>query len=75
MSDPALLEISEISEAISGRRISSVEATQACLARIKAWQPEVNAFIRLDEEEALRTAAERDQELAVGKSRGPLRRR
>lgn len=72
MSDPALLDLAEIAEAIAARRISAVEATQACLDRIKAWQPEVNAFIRLDEQEALRTAAERDAELASGKSRGAL---
>lgn len=72
MSDPALLSLSEISDAIAARRISSVEATQACLKRIKAWQPEVNAFIRLDEEEALSTAAARDAELSAGKSRGKL---
>lgn len=72
MSDPALLDLAQISEAIAARRISSAEATQACLDRIKVWQRQVNAFIRLDEEEALRTAAERDAELAAGKSRGPL---
>jgi aspartyl-tRNA(Asn)/glutamyl-tRNA(Gln) amidotransferase subunit A len=72
MSDPALLSLSEIADAIAARRISSVEATQACLKRIKAWQPEVNAFIRLDEEEALSIAAARDAELAAGKSRGKL---
>jgi aspartyl-tRNA(Asn)/glutamyl-tRNA(Gln) amidotransferase subunit A len=72
MSDPALLSLSEIADAIAARRISSVEATQACLKRIKAWQPEVNAFIRLDEEEALNMAAARDAELSAGKSRGKL---
>jgi aspartyl-tRNA(Asn)/glutamyl-tRNA(Gln) amidotransferase subunit A len=72
MSDPALLSLSEIADAIAARRISSVEATQACLKRIKAWQPEVNAFIRLDEGEALSIAAARDAELAAGKSRGKL---
>jgi aspartyl-tRNA(Asn)/glutamyl-tRNA(Gln) amidotransferase subunit A len=72
MSDPALLNLSEVADAIAARRISSVEATQACLERIKAWQPEVNAFIRLDEEEALNIAAARDAELSAGKSRGKL---
>jgi aspartyl-tRNA(Asn)/glutamyl-tRNA(Gln) amidotransferase subunit A len=72
MSDPALLDLSEIADAIAARRISSVEATQACLSRIKLWQPEVNAFIRLDEEEALSTAAACDAELAAGRSRGKL---
>lgn len=72
MSDPCLLDLTEIAEAIAARRISSVEATRACLDRIAAWQPAVNAFIRIDEEEALRSAAERDRELAQGRRRGPL---
>jgi len=72
MSDPCLLDLTDIASSIAARRISAVEATQACLARIKAWQPEVNAFIRLDEDEALTVAAERDRELTQGRSRGPL---
>lgn len=72
MSDPCLLDLTDIAGAIASRRISAVEATQACLARIKAWQPAVNAFIRLDEDEALTVAAERDRELAEGRSRGLL---
>src|SRR6201991_1056562 len=72
MTDLVLQDLSEIADAIAVRRISSVEATKACLKQIKAWQPEVNAFIRLDEEEALATAAARDAELAAGKSRGRL---
>jgi aspartyl-tRNA(Asn)/glutamyl-tRNA(Gln) amidotransferase subunit A len=72
MTDLALQDLSEIADAIAARRVSSVEATQACLNRIKAWQPEVNAFIRLDEEEALATAAARDVALAAGKSLGRL---
>jgi aspartyl-tRNA(Asn)/glutamyl-tRNA(Gln) amidotransferase subunit A len=72
MTDPALLDLTEIAVAIAMRRVSSVEATQACLARIKVWQPEINAFIRIDEESALRQAAECDAELAAGRRRGPL---
>jgi aspartyl-tRNA(Asn)/glutamyl-tRNA(Gln) amidotransferase subunit A len=72
MSDPTVLDLTEIAEAIAMRRASSVEVTKACLARIKAWQPEINAFIRLDEESALLQAAERDAESAAGRHRGPL---
>jgi aspartyl-tRNA(Asn)/glutamyl-tRNA(Gln) amidotransferase subunit A len=72
MSDLTLLDLTEIAEAIAMRRASSLEVTTACLARIKAWQPVINAFIRVDEESALRQAAERDAELAAGRHRGPL---
>jgi aspartyl-tRNA(Asn)/glutamyl-tRNA(Gln) amidotransferase subunit A len=72
MTDPTLLDLTDVADLIAMRRASSIEVTKACLARIKAWQPEINAFIRLDEESALRQATERDAELAAGRRRGPL---
>jgi aspartyl-tRNA(Asn)/glutamyl-tRNA(Gln) amidotransferase subunit A len=54
--DPALWDLSEVADAIAERRISSVEATEACLARIEAWQPRVNAFLRLYKDKALAQA-------------------
>ena len=70
--DIALWDLSEVSDAIATRRISSVEATEACLARIEAWQPRVNAFLRLYKDKALAQAKAMDTELAAGKRRGPL---
>ena len=70
--DLALWELSEIADAIAARRITSVEATEACLARIEVWQPRVNAFLRLYKDKALAQAKAMDAELAAGKSRGPL---
>ena len=52
--------------------ITSVQATEACLARIKVWQPRTNAFLRLHTEKALAQARAMDKELAAGKRRGPL---
>ena len=72
MRDPALLDLSEAADAIADGRLSSVEATHACIDRIEAWQPAINAFITLDRERALVQAAERDRELARGQRRGPL---
>lgn len=72
MIDPTLLDLTEVADAIVAGHASSVEITKSCLARIKAWQPQINAFIRLDEESALRQAAECDAELAAGRRRGPL---
>ena len=72
MSDLALLDLSEAAAAIADGRLSSVEATRACLDRIEAWQPAVNAFIAVDHEGALAQAAARDGELARGHRRGPL---
>lgn len=70
--DIALWDLSEVADAIAAKRISSVEATEACLARIEVWQPRVNAFLRLYKDRALAQARVMDAELAAGKRRGPL---
>jgi aspartyl-tRNA(Asn)/glutamyl-tRNA(Gln) amidotransferase subunit A len=70
--DLALEDLSTIADAIAAGKISSVEATEACLARIEAWQPRTNAFLRLHKEKALAQAKAMDAELAAGKRRGPL---
>ena len=70
--DLALEDLTAIADAIAARRISSVEATEACLARIEAWQPRTNAFLRVYREKALAQAKAMDAELAAGRSRGPL---
>jgi aspartyl-tRNA(Asn)/glutamyl-tRNA(Gln) amidotransferase subunit A len=71
-SDLALGDLSEVADAIGAGRISSVQATEACLARIEAWQPRTNAFLRLHKEKALQRAHAMDKELTRGKRRGPL---
>lgn len=70
--DLALEDLTAIADAIAARRITSVEATEACLARIDVWQPRTNAFLRVYKEKALAQARAMDAELAAGKSRGPL---
>ena len=70
--DLALEDLTAIADAIAARRITSVEATEACLDRIEAWQPRTNAFLRVYREKALAQAKAMDAELAAGRSRGPL---
>ena len=70
--DLALRDLSEVADAIAAGRITSVQATEACLARIAAWQPRTNAFLRLHKEKALEQARAMDKELAAGQRRGPL---
>ena len=70
--DLALRDLSEIADDIAAGRITSVQATEACLARIAVWQPRTNAFLRLHKEKALEQARAMDKELAAGKRRGPL---
>ncbi len=70
--DLALRDLSEIADLIAAKKASSVEATEACLARIEAWQPRTNAFLRLERERALKQARAMDAELAAGKRRSAL---
>jgi aspartyl-tRNA(Asn)/glutamyl-tRNA(Gln) amidotransferase subunit A len=70
--DPALLSLTELAAAIRGRKLSSVEALTAMLARIEAWQPVTNAFVRLEQDEALELARAADDALARGEIKGPL---
>jgi len=71
-SDPALLSLSEVASAIASKRLSSRDATQACLDRTMRWQPHLNAFMSIEAEQALAEADKADAELARGQSRGPL---
>ncbi|TCT01674.1 amidase [Aquabacter spiritensis] len=71
-SDPALLTLTEVAAAIAARRVSSREATQACLARIERAQPRLNAFLSIEAETALAAADAADAALARGAAAGPL---
>ena len=70
--DLALRDLSDVADAIAAGRITSEQATEACLARIAVWQPRTNAFLRLHKEKALEQARAMDKELAAGKRRGKL---
>ncbi|MFO1079231.1 MAG: amidase [Reyranellaceae bacterium] len=70
--DLALQDLCTVADAIAAGRITSVQATEACLARIAAWQPRVNAFLRLHADKALARAHAMDKELASGQRRSRL---
>jgi aspartyl-tRNA(Asn)/glutamyl-tRNA(Gln) amidotransferase subunit A len=70
--DPTTLSLSDIAAAIAQRRITSEAVVDHCLARIEAWQPSRNCFIRIAADAARAAARERDRETAAGYSRGPL---
>jgi aspartyl-tRNA(Asn)/glutamyl-tRNA(Gln) amidotransferase subunit A len=53
-------------------KISSVELVEASFRRIKELDPQLNAFITLDEDGALSRAKEADAALAKGETLGPL---
>ncbi|MEZ5399297.1 MAG: amidase [Bryobacteraceae bacterium] len=62
------LDIAAASRLIALRKISPVELTRACLARIEERNPRLNAFITVTAESALAEA----KKLAAEKPRGPL---
>jgi len=68
----AELTLAEVAAAIRSRKVSSVEVTRSLLARIAAWQPTLNAFVRLEGDEALAAAAAADEALARGDNVGAL---
>ena len=63
--------LKELSALLAGKKISSVELTQAFLKRIGELNPKLNAFITVDEGKSLAQAKAADALIAAGKS-GPL---
>ena len=57
---------------VQAKQISSVELTQAYLARIDVVNPKINAVVLLAAERAMAEAKQADALLAKGKSKGPL---
>jgi len=57
---------------IAEKAISSVEMVEASYRRITELEPQLNAFITLDEEGALSAARKADEQLAKGKNLGVL---
>ncbi|HTV70285.1 MAG TPA: amidase [Rhizobiaceae bacterium] len=72
MREPHLLSIAEAGKALRAGEISSVELTQAALARIDALDPVLRSFILVTRERALDEARAAEKELAAGRDRGPL---
>jgi aspartyl-tRNA(Asn)/glutamyl-tRNA(Gln) amidotransferase subunit A len=70
--EPALMSLTAVAEAIADKRVSSREVTQSCLDRIARWQPHLNAFMAIEAEAALKAADAADTALARGARRGAL---
>src|SRR5215475_3135030 len=68
----ALLTLKQASDLIRSKKVSPVELTDACLARITTYNPKINAFITVMKDQALAQAKELAQEVAAGKFRSPL---
>jgi Asp-tRNA(Asn)/Glu-tRNA(Gln) amidotransferase A subunit family amidase len=68
----AFRPVTELSELLRRRRVTSVQLTQMYLARLKRYDPVLHCVITLTEERALRQAHAADAEISRGKYRGPL---
>jgi aspartyl-tRNA(Asn)/glutamyl-tRNA(Gln) amidotransferase subunit A len=69
---PNLLTVREAGQALARRELSSVELTEACLARIKEADGQVHAVLQTLEEQALSEAAIADARYKAGEALGPL---
>lgn len=72
MRNLTLLTIAEAGRMLRAKEVRSVELAEACIARIEAVEPSLNAFITRTPELALAAARAADTELAAGLDRGPL---
>ncbi len=70
--DLTRLGITEASDLIRRRKLSPVELTNACLARIDQLNPTLNCFITVAADQALSQARAAELEIQRGKWRGPL---
>ncbi len=61
-----------LSAAMQAGEVTSVQVTEACLARIEEVDDKVHAFLHVDRETALATAADIDTRRAAGAELGPL---
>ena len=66
------LTLKQASDRIRAKQVSPVELTEQCLARIKAFNPKINAWITVIEEKAREQAKALADEQRAGRLRGPL---
>jgi Asp-tRNA(Asn)/Glu-tRNA(Gln) amidotransferase A subunit family amidase len=72
MSDLTFLSATSMAEQIRKKKLSPVELVEAHLAKITRLNPQLNAFVHVDPETALRQACVAEQSLNQKQSLGPL---
>ncbi|MDZ4724463.1 MAG: amidase [candidate division Zixibacteria bacterium] len=68
----AYLSVRDLAELIKTKRLTSVELTKVCLARLKRFDSVLHCVVTLTEDLALRQAVAADSEIAAGTYRGLL---
>ncbi|MGH3359603.1 MAG: amidase family protein, partial [Nocardioidaceae bacterium] len=71
MPDPNLLSTTELTAAYRSGDVSPVEATEAALDAIDAYDGDVNAFVLVDRDRALESARASQKRWAAGEPVGP----
>ena len=66
------MKLPKLSEDVRSGAVTPTELVHRCLERIRKFNPVLNVFITVLEEDALKQAAERESELRAGYYRGPL---
>lgn len=64
--------IKDLSTRIGSRAVSPIDAVEACLRRIAALNPKLNAFITVMDDDAREQARQAEAEIKAGHCRGPL---
>lgn len=62
----------QLGKKIKSKEITAIEAVEAALRQIKALEPELNCFVTVDEERALKRAAEVQKMICDGTLTSPL---
>ena len=70
--DFRLVRLSELAAQVRAAKVGARELTTHALERIEMMNPEINAFVAVDEEAALAAAARIDEQVAAGRDPGPL---
>lgn len=70
--DLATLTLKQASDLIRRREVSALELTEACLKRIDAYNPALNAFVTVAREQAIEAARRLDSDRRSNRWRGPL---
>ncbi|MEL7158102.1 MAG: amidase, partial [Actinomycetota bacterium] len=65
-------QVVELASMVRRREVSARELTAAALSRIEQLEPQLNAFVTVDEAAAMEEAATIDERLAAGESVGKL---
>src|SRR5687767_7134855 len=70
--EPTELGVAEAARAVRDRMLASADLVEACLARIRALDGGLKAWVHVDEAGARAAARQRDDDVRAGRALGPL---